>query len=131
MPPDWAAQGWRASPEVIDDNQPDQPLGHGTGVACLAAGSSDKIGVAPETNLYLIKWNNCYVEEKDGQVVETSLSQSLYLAWIDAYTRIYNAWLPADQNGEGINPHKSVINLSNGTPATNQIFAITYVLAPS
>lgn len=131
VPPDWAAQGWRASPEVIDDNQPDRPLGHGTGVACVAAGSSNKIGVAPETNLYLIKWNNFYVKEKDGQVVETSLSPSLYLAWIDAYTRIYNAWLPVDQNGEGINPHKSVINLSNGSPATNQLFAITYVLAPS
>lgn len=79
----------------------------------LVGATSDHIGVAPQTNLYLIKWDNFYIRQRDG-LVQKATAWSAYATWIDTYTRMYNAWLPTDQNGEAIDPHKSVVNLSNG-----------------
>lgn len=113
LPPEMIADGWEYAPEVIDDNMPNEKNGHGTAVACLAGATSDHIGVAPQTNLYLLKWDNFYIRQRDG-LIQKATAWVPYFSWIDTYTRMYNAWLPTDQNGEGIDPHKSVVNLSNG-----------------
>lgn len=62
--------GWRPAPEVIDDNMPGYEEGHGTGVACIAGATSDKMGVAPKTNLYLIKLYNHFIRDKDDGAIE-------------------------------------------------------------
>lgn len=112
LTPGQAADGWGNAPEVIDDDYPlQQPNGHGTGVACVVGATSDKIGVAPQTNLYLIKAVNSFIRQRDG-MTERGPVRASFPGWIDSFTRIYNAWLPADQNGEGIDPHRSVINFS-------------------
>lgn len=112
--PEQAADGWDYAPEVIDDNMPyGQSTGHGTGVACLLGATSDKMGVAPQTNLYLMKLVNFYTRQRDD-MTEKALGLIPISLWIDVLTRILDAWQPADEGGEGIDPHRSVINLSTG-----------------
>lgn len=114
LDPESLAAGWRPAPEVIDDNMPGYEEGHGTGVACIAGATSDKMGVAPKTNLYLIKLYNHFIRDKDDGTIEGMRPAGQRAStWIDVFTRIYNAWIPTQQGGEGIPPHKSVINLSN------------------
>lgn len=91
LAPEQAAQGWTYGPQVIDDNMPNQYYGHGTGVACLAGATSDKVGVAPQTNLFLIKWQNFYTRKVNGQFEKTAGYPQIGI-WIDAFTAIYNAW---------------------------------------
>lgn len=113
LSPEQIEYGWEYGAEVIDDNMPNQYYGHGTGVACLAGATSNKVGVAPQTNLFLIKWQNFYQRKVNGQY-EKSPGYPQIGVWINAFTGIYNAWLPASQGGLGIPAHKSVINLSSG-----------------
>lgn len=113
LSPEQVAEGWTYGPEVIDDNMPNQYYGYGTGVACLAGATSTKVGVAPKTNLFLIKWQNFYMRLVNGQYEKRAPYPQIGV-WIDAFNRIYNAWLPVSQGGSGIPPHRSVINLSSG-----------------
>ncbi|KAJ0109318.1 hypothetical protein J7T55_009650 [Diaporthe amygdali] len=99
LTPDQIQEGWKEVPATIKDEDSN---GHGTAVACVAGGTSDKIGVAPRTNLYLIKWKKFYNREKDGKTEKMAVSTNM--CHIDAYMRIYNAWKSKDKKGEGIDP---------------------------
>lgn len=95
------------APERMTDDIPGQsPGGHGTPVACLAGGASDKIGVAPETNLFLIKMMSYYQQENDGNFKRIAAGADVE-GLISVFTRIYNAFVK-----DGINPKRSVINIS-------------------
>lgn len=88
---------------MIDDNLPDVlAYGHGTGVACIAAGLGT--GVASRANLLLVKTENFFVNTITGGKREAGLTVP---ALQDAFCAI------RDQASEQDMPHgKRVINLS-------------------
>lgn len=95
--------GWVASSEVIDDNLPDgEAYGHGTGVACVAAGLGT--GVASRANLLLVKTENFFVNTITGEKRQPGIALP---ALQDAFSAI------RDQASEQDMPYgKRVINLS-------------------
>ncbi|KAJ4421908.1 hypothetical protein N0V82_003405 [Gnomoniopsis sp. IMI 355080] len=95
--------GWVAANAVIDDNMPlDEAYGHGTGVACVAAGLGT--GVASRANLLLVKLENYFVNTITGEKRQPGLTVS---ALQDAFSSI------RDQASAQRMPYgKRVINLS-------------------
>lgn len=68
-------QGWEESPELIDDNLPDEDAhGHGTGVACIAAGLDT--GVASRANLLLVKPENFFVNKRTNEKRQPGITLS-------------------------------------------------------
>lgn len=66
-------QGWTEAAAKIDDNLPDEEsYGHGTGVACVAAGLGT--GVAPRANLLLVKPENYFVNTITGEKRQPGLT---------------------------------------------------------
>lgn len=115
LTPDLVQEGWAEAAEVIDDNLPDpeHPDGHGTPVACIAGGSSPKVGVAWKANLGLIKAVNFYTRQHNGvtEVAKPPGSSFRIAAILDAFTVIYDVLQEPSYN---IDPARTVINLSIG-----------------
>lgn len=88
---------------MIDDNLPDgEAYGHGTGVACVAAGLGT--GVASRANLLLVKTENFFVNTITGEKRQPGIALP---ALQDAFSAI------RDQASEQDMPYgKRVINLS-------------------
>ncbi|KAL1880651.1 hypothetical protein Daus18300_001262 [Diaporthe australafricana] len=122
LTPEAIQDGWTTAPEMMTDDIPRQsPGGHGTPVACLAGGASDKIGVAPKTNLFLMKLMSYYQQENDGnfkRIAAGVVGEGL----INVFTRIYNAFVK-----DGINPKRSVINIS---PSVWNIYGLETYIKP-
>lgn len=91
--------------QVIDDFVPGYPaVGHGTGVAGVAGGST--YGVARAANLYLMKMGSFYINKNLRQMRRSGITLA---ASSNVFQKIYDA-----VTKEGIDPTKSVINLSTG-----------------
>lgn len=95
-------EGWQPTPNWIADNLPnDNNEGHGTGVACVAAGLST--GVAPRANLLLVKPESYYLNVKTGETRQPGITLA---AIQDAFSNI------RDEIGRSMDFGKVVINLS-------------------
>lgn len=94
--------GWRPTMNSIADDLPNESNdGHGTGVACVAAGLFS--GVASRANLLLVKPESHYLNVKTGETRQPGITLA---AIQDAFSNI------RDEIGRSMDFGKVVINLS-------------------